>query len=397
MMRSLWAPILVLALLGVACSGDSKQTGADAEEVAGGQERPQSTTGGATGKTPFPPSLTADWNTDFSKTSVSPDELTRGQVKDGIPALSQPKFLTVGQASFLKGQEPVVAFESGADARAYPLQILIWHEIVNDVVAGQPVLITFCPLCNTAIAFDRSLNGRTLEFGVSGFLRNSDLVMFDRETESWWQQVTGEAIVGELTGSRLELLPSSIVSWADFAQAFPDGKVLSRDTGHRRDYGTNPYVGYDDVNSSPFLFDGKTDSRLAAMERVVTVELGGELAAYPFSRLEKQPVVADSVGGTAIVVFFKRGTSSALDRSTITDSRDIGSAAVFKPQVAGQELTFRADGNAFIDSLTGSRWDIFGKAVSGPLKGKTLEPVVSGNHFWFAWAAFKPETRVWSP
>jgi hypothetical protein len=257
------------------------------------------------------------------------------------------------------------------------------------------VLITFCPLCNTAIAFDRTVDGRTLDFGVSGFLRNSDLVMFDRLSESWWQQVTGEAIVGELTGTQLELLPSTIVSWADFKAAFPNGSVLSRDTGHSRSYGTNPYAGYDDVNSSPFLFDGKADARLAAMERVVTVEIGGEVAAYPFSRLETQPVVHDVVGGQAIAVFFKPGTVSALDRSSIADSRDVGSAAVFSPDVDGRMLSFRADGQGFKDAETGSTWDIFGRATAGPLRGRALTPVVSGNHFWFAWAAFKPETRIW--
>jgi len=303
----------------------------------------------------------------------------------------------VSDVTFLNDREPVIAFEEGGEARAYPLQILIWHEIVNDVVGGRPVLITFCPLCNTAIAFDRVVSGKVLDFGVSGLLRNSDLVMFDRETESWWQQVTGEAIVGEMTGTRLELLPSSIVSWADFKAAFPAGQVLSRDTGHSRDYGRNPYAGYDDINSPPFLFDGKTDPRLAPMERVVTVELGGELVAYPFSRLEKQPVVADSVGGTDIVIFFKKGTASALDLSAIADSRDIGSATVFKAVLNGRELTFHAQGTAFVDNETGSRWDIFGRATSGFLKGQALEPVVSGNHFWFAWAAFKPETRIWTP
>ncbi len=336
-----------------------------------------------------------NWATDFSKASVASGELTRGQVKDGIPAIDNPRFLSVAETTFLKDLEPVVAFESGRDARAYPLQILTWHEIVNDVVNGRPVLITFCPLCNTAIAFDRTVGGSGVEFGVSGFLRNSDLVMYDRLTESWWQQITGEAIVGELTGQKLELLPSTIVSWADFKETFPDGKVLSKQTGHSRPYGSNPYVGYDDINSSPFLFDRRTDGRLSAMERVVTLEIGGQIAAYPFSRLERKPVVHDTVGGREVVVFFKRGTVSALDRSSIADSRDIGSAAVFDPKLDGRRLSFGADGRSFRDAETGSTWDIFGKSNAGPLKGRSLSPVISGNHFWFACAAFKPETRIW--
>ena len=344
---------------------------------------------------PAPARLPGNWLTDFSKASIRLDELTRGAPRDAIPALSRPQFLPVSEVDFLKDVEPVIAFQEGEDARAYPLQILIWHEIVNDVVGGRPVLITFCPLCNTAIAFDRTVEGKTLEFGVSGFLRNSDLVMYDQLTESLWQQVTGEALIGTYVGTRLELLPSSIISWADFKEAFPAGLVLSRETGHSRRYGTNPYVGYDDVNSSPFLFDGTADGRLAAMERVVTVEIDGDVAAYPFSRLEANPVVHDTVGGREIVILFKRGTTSALDRSSIADSSDIGSATVFSRSLEARRLTFSPDGKTFRDAETGSNWDILGRAVAGPLRGKSLEPIVSGNHFWFAWAAFQPQTRVW--
>ena len=342
-----------------------------------------------------PPITRPGWLTDFGIASIELSELTQGQVKDGIPALRDPNFLPVSEVTFLGDQEPVIAFQHNGDARAYPLQILMWHEIVNDVVGGRPVLITFCPLCNTAIAFDRTIEGTVLEFGVSGFLRNSDLVMFDDETESFWQQITGEAIVGVRTGTSLELLPSSIVSWQDFRTSFPDGLVLSQDTGFSRPYGQNPYVGYDDINSSPFLFRGELDGRLAAMERVVTVELGGETVAYPMRFLEDRPVVEDQVGGQKIVVFFKKGTVSALDMNSIANSRDVGSAAVFRPEVGSLSLTFVAQGDAFLDQETGSLWNIFGQAVSGELKGERLEPIVSGNHFWFAWAAFKPETRIW--
>jgi hypothetical protein len=345
----------------------------------------------------FPTHLQRDWSTDFEKRSVSPLEVQQGAAKDAIPAITEPQFLPVSGTTFLKDVEPVVAFEINGDARAYPIQILIWHEIVNDLVGGEPVLITFCPLCNTAIAFDRRVDSKVLDFGVSGFLRNSDLIMFDRATETWWQQITGEGIVGFYTGARLDLLPSSIVSWADFRSAFPDGLVLSRDTGYSRPYGENPYVGYDDINSSPFLFRGNTDGRLQAVERVLTLEVDGETAAYAFSHLDRVNAVHDQVGGTAIVISFKRGTSSPLDRSAIAESRDIGSAAAFIPEVGGRRLTFSGKGSAVVDNETGSTWDIFGRATAGPLKGHSLQPVLSGNHFWFAWAAFKPETRVWQP
>ncbi len=386
-MRLFRLPLAVGIVLLTACS--TAATSSD-EPTSGGSAQEEQTV-------IRPPVSRPGWLTDFGIASIELSELTQGQVKDGIPALREPNFLPVAEVTFLNDQEPVIAFQHNGEAKAYPLQILMWHEIVNDVVGGRPVLITFCPLCNTAIAFDRTVDGTVLSFGVSGFLRNSDLVMFDNETESFWQQITGEAIVGVRTGTSLELLPSSIVSWEDFRTSFPDGSVLSLDTGFSRPYGTNPYVGYDDINSSPFLFRGEADGRLAAMERVVTVELGDETVAYPMRFLEGSPVVADQVGGEDIVIFFKAGTTSALDRNSIADSRDIGAAAVFRPEAGGLKLTFIADGESFLDQETGSLWNIFGEAVSGELKGAILEPIVSGNHFWFAWAAFKPETRIWEP
>ena len=176
---------------------------------------------------------TRGWKTDFSRHSVPYSEVFSGGVpRDGIPPIDDPKFTTPEQANgWLGEQEPVIAFELNGDARAYSLQILTWHEIVNDLVGDVPVAVTFCPLCNSAIVFDRRLEGIVYDFGVSGNLRNSDLIMWDRQTESWWQQFTGEAIVGELAGKRLTFIPASIISWADFKAANPEGKVLSRDTG----------------------------------------------------------------------------------------------------------------------------------------------------------------------
>ena len=240
--------------------------------------------------------------------------------------------------------------------------------------------------------------GNTINsFGVSGLLRYSDLIMYDRDTDSWWQQILGEAIVGELTGTRLPKVPASIISWADFRENYPDGQVLTRDTGFTRQYGRNPYTGYDDIDSSPFLFVGPEDGRLRPVERVAAVELGGESVAYPFLRLEETPVVNDAIGGTPVVVFFSLGTTSALDGSEIAASRDVGATGVYDRRLGDQTLTFRPDSNAFIDEETGSTWNVLGRAVDGPLTGETLTPIVHGNHFWFAWAAFKPTTRVWTP
>ena len=346
-----------------------------------------------------PPFDTSEWKTDFAKHGVPLSEImSGGPSKDGIPAIDRPEFVGVGAADgWLKPHEPVILFVHGNDARAYPLQILIWHEIVNDTVGGLPVTITFCPLCNTAIAFDRRVQERTLSFGTTGKLRFSDLVMYDRQSESWWQQATGEAIVGGLTGARLTPLPAQTISWGTFKGAFPGGRVLSRRTGYNRPYGQNPYAGYDDVNSSPFLYRGPKDPRLRPLERVVTVSLGGEDVAYPFPALEKHRAVNDTVGGRKIVVFFEKGVTSALDQSSIPASRDIGTAGVFERAVGAKVLSFAVTRGRITDSQTGSTWTILGAAIAGPLTGARLVPVVHGQHFWFAWAVFRPKTRVYAP
>ncbi len=335
------------------------------------------------------------WRTDFSKHSVPLDEiLSGGPPKDGIPAIDRPSFVSVGEADrWIGDREPIVVFEHGGVVRGYPWQILIWHEIVNDEVGGQPVSVTYCPLCNTAIAFDRRLNGRLLDFGTTGKLRHSDLVMYDRQTETWWQQATGEAIVGELTGTTLRFLSAPTVSWSDFKSAHPAAKVLSRETGHNRPYGRSPYDGYD--TGRPFLFRGRSDNRLPAMARVVVVRSGDDSVVYPMRVLGREKAINHEVGGSAVVLFFRRGTASAVDAPSIDRGRDVGAANVFERTVDGRALTFRSDGDGFRDEETGSRWNFFGAAVDGPLAGARLTPVVHYVPFWFAWAAFAPDTPIY--
>ncbi len=337
------------------------------------------------------------WRTDFSKYTVPFNEVLSGGVpRDGIPPIDDPKFTTIKSASeWIGDEEPVVALEINGDARAYPLQIMTWHEIVNDKVGGIPVVVTFCPLCNSAIVFDRRVDGNVYDFGVSGNLRNSDLIMWDRQTESWWQQFTGDAIIGELAGKRLIFLPASIVAWSDFKMANPQAKVLSRNTGHTRPYGQNPYVGYDRADNPPFLFLGKLDGRLLPKERVVAVSAGNADVAFPFSVLAKERVASYTLNGRDMVVLFKPGTRSALGSREIASAEDIGAAAVFDTRVDGRKLNFRVQGDSFIDEQTGSTWSIVGQAIKGPLRGKQLTPIVHANHFWFAWAAFKPHTQIY--
>jgi hypothetical protein len=341
--------------------------------------------------------LSADWDTNWSKHIVPYDELiSGGPPRDGIPSIDEPKFVSIEEAqSWLKSTEPVISLEVEGTARAYPLQILMWHEIVNDSIEGQPVLVTFCPLCNAVIVFDRRLNDQVYEFGTSGLLRNSDLVMYDRATDSLWQQFTGEAIVGDLTGDVLNQLPSSIVSFEAFQKAFPKGKILSKKTGFSRNYGQNPYSGYDRIDSSPFLFDKETDSRLLPMERVITVSLNDVDAAYPLNLLSELGVIEDILGNQPIVVFYQSGTNSALDSTTIAEGRDVGSTGAFDSKLEGEQLTYYMDGDLIKDHQTDSTWNVLGQATSGSLSGKRLTPIVHANHFWFAWAAFKPDAVIY--
>jgi len=273
---------------------------------------------------------TAGWTTDFRRHSVPLGEFASGGPgKDGIPAIDAPTFVSVPEVNFLEAREPVVQLELNGEARAYPLQILIWHEIANDTVGGMPVAVTFCPLCNTTIVFDRRLDGRVLDFGTTGNLRNSDLVMYDRQTESWWQQFGGEAVVGELAGQKLRMLPAAIVAWEEFRRTHSDGKVLSRNTGFSRSYGANPYSGYDSVDTPPFFAAAnEDDDRLPPKERVVFIEREGEQVAIPFSALAETKEIAVEVGGEQLEVTWKPGTRSALDSGDIASGREVGTAVV---------------------------------------------------------------------
>jgi hypothetical protein len=347
---------------------------------------------------PAPLGAENQFSTDFSRHTVSyRDVLSGGPPKDGIPAIDNPLFINVDEADeYLQDLEPVIFLQIGEHARAYPLQVLTWHEIVNDIVDGRPIAITFCPLCNTAIAFDAAFDGQELDFGTTGRLRFSNLIMYDRQTETWWQQATGEGIAGEYAGEQLTFLPASIIGWGEFKENFPDGKVLSRETGFSRDYGRNPYAGYDNINNSPFLFRGpETPGVLPAMARVLTVDLEGEAVAYPYELLQEQSAINDTIYDRKVVVFWQPGTASALDSSRIADGDDVGAGVSFSRIVNDQVLTFSLADGEIVDDQTGSEWNVFGQAISGELAGTQLEPVVSVNHFWFSWAAFKPETRIY--
>jgi hypothetical protein len=323
---ALLASILVLAS---GCGGSGERAPSDEElaRIADEINREVPNVGLGEGSPPRDESV---WRTDFSKASVSLDEIeSGGPPKDGIPAIDEPRYTKATHVDFLEDPEPVILVSADGVTHAYPIQILMWHEIVNARLGDTPVAVTFCPLCNTAIAFDRRVDGKVLDFGTTGKLRNSDLVMYDRQTESWWQQFSGEAVVGELTGKKLTQLPARMVSWSSFRREHPDGLVLSKDTGFVREYGANPYAGYDRIDSSPlFAVRNEGDDRLPPKERVAYVEVGNAAYAVPFSSLAKKRTIEIETDEGTVTVRWRPGVASALDAVTIGGGRDVGSAAV---------------------------------------------------------------------
>ncbi|MFM2354611.1 MAG: hypothetical protein RLZZ528_347 [Pseudomonadota bacterium] len=273
----------------------------------------------------------AEWpDTDFSRTSVDLAEiLSGGPPKDGIPALTDPAMIPASEDTLLADREPVMVFEpEGQTPRAWPVRYLMWHEIVNDTVGGTPVAVTFCPLCNTGIIFDRRLGGRVLTFGVTGKLRHSDMMMYDRQTESWWQQATGTGIVGELVGSELAALPGWMESWASYRARNPQGLVMAEPEWARR-YGQNPYQGYDSL-ARPFLYDGAPPPHgIAPLARVIRV---GH-RAWPLDRLAREGRIAEA----GVTLDWTSGQASALDSGQIAAGREVGNIRV-RDTATGRDL-----------------------------------------------------------
>lgn len=264
-----------------------------------------------------------EWpETDFTNSSVAWTEiLSGGPPKDGIPALSDPTFIKADEEAGISPREPVITVEiEGQAPRAYPVRYLTWHEIVNDQIGAVPVAVTFCPLCNSALVFDRRVKGQVLSFGVSGKLRNSDMVMYDRETQSWWQQATATGIVGDHNGTQLTQIPSWMESWADFTARHPNGLVMAQPV-FRRAYGQNPYQGYDSrTRPYPFFTGENPPHGIPALARVVRVGA----RAWPVERLRKQVEISE--GG--ITLSWADGQASALDSREIAQGRDVGTIRV---------------------------------------------------------------------
>ena len=385
-MNRIWL-LPLLALLATACAGvgdDATDSGDESEAVADADE---------VGDPPDWPWEKAERGEDVPQEVPLEEIVSGGPPPDGIPPIDDPQFESVEEAGeWLSDRDPVLITEGGGETRAYPLAVLTFHEIVNDTVGGEDLVVTYCPLCNSGLVFARELDGQELSFGTSGRLWNSNLVMYDRATRSLWSQFTGEAIVGERTGDRLERVPMQMVALEEVSTRWPDAKVLSRDTGHSRPYGDNPYVGYEE--GTPFLFDGETGGPLEQMARVVTTGGDADPVAYPWERLEAEGVVHDTVDGDDIVVLWKPGAASALDTRDISEGIDVGQTGVFVANVDGRSVTLARDGDTFVDEETASTWTVTGEAIDGPLEGARLERLPHDDTFWFVQYAFRPETRV---
>ena len=373
----------------------------------------------------IPSSAGLEFSTDFSRTVISFESImSGGPPKDGIPSIDSPEFVTMQAADeWIGDKEAVLVLRLQGKVRVYPLQILMWHEIVNDSVDGVPVAVTYCPLCNTGIAFRSRIDGRDLDFGTTGRLRYSNLIMYDRQSETWWQQASGRGLIGEYAGRRLEMLPVALLPWNEVKASYGQSsnaetaaddattdegsrldpemvldtsaevKVLSKSTGYSRPYGQNPYQGYDS-NETPFLYAGpEISDEYEQMERVLAVRVEDNELAFAYADLQEEKVLEREVGGREVVVFWEAGTASALDAGKLSGGRDVGTAQAFYPVAQNEasermQLSFYWDGDNFRDEETGSTWTISGRATAGPLKGARLESPVTINHFWFSWSAF---------
>jgi hypothetical protein len=312
-----------------------------------------------------------------TKAIVPLDQIVSGgPPRDGIPSIDSPKFVSAEDAG-LQDSDLVLGLNINGDIRAYPLNILVWHEIVNDEVGGTPVAVTYCPLCFTNQVFHRTIDNQTVEFGTSGKLYNSNLVMYDRTSESLWSQALSQAIVGEHAGKKLERIPFDVAFWREWKALYPESKVLSQDTGFGRPYGVDPYGNY--YTDPNILFPvSHRDDRLGPKEIVVGLENEGSYRAYPIQQIEDNHIINDEIGDRKIVLMsFYPFMARPYDRS-----------------VDGLVLDFEYDGGKVIDTQTSSIWNFEGEAIEGEMKGKQLVRLPFDEGFWFEWVAFHPETSL---
>ena len=301
-----------------------------------------------------------------------------GPPKDGIPSIDNPKFVPVSESQFVPDTTFVIGLDINGEKRAYPLFIMVWHEIVNDSVGGVPVAVTYCPLCFTNQVFERVIDGKEVEFGTSGKLYNSNLVMYDRLTDSYWSQALGVAITGELTGYELKRIPFDVISWADWKTLYPETLVLTTETGHIRSYGVDPYGDY--YTDPRILFPVEhEDDRMHPKELILGFHEDDAFKAYKQDDVESAIVINDIFNNKPMMlVSLFSGDSRAFDRT-----------------VNGKVLTFDFVDDVIIDLESKSKWNFDGVATSGSMEGIQLVRLPFNPGFWFEWVAFHPDTEVY--
>lgn len=391
------AALLGIALLAAACGSTDANETAGTVGPAAAEEISTAETSTGTPDLYDGPTALQDRAASGQPALIDPGLITSGgPPPDGIPPVDEPRFVNAAEVDNLEPDEAVLALEVNGDSRAYPIRIMTWHELVNDEVGGVPVTVSYCPLCNSALVYEREVDDQLLDFGTSGMLYQSSLVMYDRQTESLWTHFDGRAVVGELVGTELETIPVTTVAWAAWLAANPDGMVLSEDTGFSRPYGSNPYVGYEGGEGllSPGFQSAEFDPRLPAKERVIGIRTDDNALAVLNSGLLEVGVVEVTLDGAELVVWSLPGTSSALDKAEVSGGVDVGAVGVFVPQAGDQRLTFERVSGGFVDEETGSLWNVFGLAVEGALAGEQLEAVEHVDSFWFVWGTFAPGSEI---
>jgi hypothetical protein len=324
-------------------------------------------------------------NDEAAKSIVPLDQIVSGgPARDGIPSIDNPKFVSTEDAG-LQDSDLILGLNINGDIRAYPLKILVWHEIVNDEVGGTPVAVTYCPLCFTNQVFNRTIDGQTAEFGTSGKLYNSNLVMYDRTSESLWSQALGQAIVGERAGKKLERIPFDVAFWREWKALYPETKVLSQDTGFGRPYGVDPYGDY--YTNPDILFPlSHHDDRLRVKEIVIGVENDDKHKAYCVADIESKKIVNDEIEGKQIaLVSLQPFMVRVFDRTVSLENNSNDTL----------EFEYDSSSNLLIDKQTGTKWNFDGQAIKGKMKGKSLTRLPFDEGFWFSWVAFHPDTSVY--
>ncbi len=306
-----------------------------------------------------------------------------GPGKDGIPALNSPKFTNVSDATYLKDNDLVLGFADGSEVRAYPHTILDWHEIINDDTENHSLAVIYCPLTGTGIGWDRMINDKKTTFGVSGLLYNSNIIPYDRLTNSNWSQLLLKSVNGEKKGTKAKTLNLVETSWKTWKEMYPFSKVISTNTGFNRSYGKYPYGDYKTSKNLIFPVKNK-DNRLHEKERVLGIIIDGKAKAYRLSNFSGNgKLILNEYAGTSLV---------------IAGSENANLIVAFNSRLAdGTKLEFQFIENklpALLRDKQGNVWDVFGRAIEGPRKGQTLQPVQQMMGYWFAFAAFYPEIEV---